>query len=75
MSLHKFLKKIKVLQEVSNKNRTTKLGKGFFTAKRMNPYNPLSYITLVIMFLLGIIMFGVVGIWNEIDYKNPFKWY
>jgi thiosulfate reductase cytochrome b subunit len=42
--------------------------------RRINPYNPLSYITIVIVFISGLIMFGAVGIWKEIDLSNPFKW-
>lgn len=72
--MRKFLKKIWVLQEVSNKNRNPKLGRGFFTARRLNPYNPLSYIVLIGAIIIGFIMFGVVGFWKETDIKNPFKW-
>jgi hypothetical protein len=75
MNFRNILKKIKVIQEVDNKNRNPQLGKGFSKAIRLNPYNPLSYIVIVFMFLIGIIMFGVVGIWKEVDRKNPFKWY
>lgn len=69
------LKSIFVLQEVSNKNRAKKLGKGFSTARRFNPYNPLSYIVIVLLFVIGILMFGFYGFWKEVDYENPFKWY
>jgi len=69
------LKKILVIQEKSNKNRVEKLGKGFSTAKRFNPYNPLTYIVLFSILLIGILLFGVVGIWKEVDLRNPFSWY
>lgn len=72
--MRKFLKKIWVLQEVSNRNRSPKLGRGFDKAYRLNPYNPLSYISLVGIIIVGFIMFGVVGFWKETDIKNPFKW-
>jgi len=68
------LKFLFILQEVSNKKRTPHLGKGYSTARRFNPYNPLSYITIVLIIIVGIVMFGVVGFWKEIDYTNPFKW-
>ena len=42
--------------------------------RRLNPYNPLSYLTLTIFFYVGIILFGVIGFWNEVDLNNPFKW-
>ena len=66
------LKKLYIIQEVTNKDR--KLGKGFLTARRLNPYNPLSYVTICLVLVIGLVMFGVVGFWKEIDVKNPFKW-
>lgn len=76
--IRKFLKTIYVLQEVSNEEREKrglkKLGRGYFKAYRLNPYNPLSYISFIIIFIAGILMFGFIGIWKEIDNKNPFKW-
>lgn len=75
MNLRKILKKLRVIQEIDNKNRKPQLGKGLSTARRINPYNPLSYIIILLTFLVGVIMFGVVGFWKEIDTKNPFKWY
>lgn len=74
MDFRNILKKLLVLQEVSNKNRKPKLGRGFETVLRLNPYNPLSYITIIVVLVLGLIMFGVVGIRKEIDFINPFKW-
>lgn len=70
----KILKFLLILQEVSNSNRNPKLGRGFLTAYRFNPYNPLSYIALVIILVAGILMFGFVGIWKEVKLSNPFKW-
>lgn len=63
-----------ITQEVSNKNRNPKLGRGFSTAIRVNPYNPLSYIAILLCLIAGIVMFGFVGIRKEMDLKNPFKW-
>lgn len=70
----KILKSLAIIQEVSNKNRTPKLGRGFMVARRFNPYNPLSYIALVLIVIVGVLMFGFVGFWEETDKKNPFKW-
>jgi len=72
--MKKLLKWLWIIQEVSNKNRNPKIGKGFSKARRVNPYNPLSYIALVIIIIVGLIMFGFVGFWKEIDRQNPFKW-
>lgn len=68
------LKKLYIIQVVSNKNRNPKLGRGYMDAYRFNPYNPLSYISLIIVLIVGILMFGFVGFWKEVDLQNPFKW-
>ncbi len=69
------LKKLFIIQEVSNKDKDPKLGRGFSTAMRFNPFNPLSYITLLIITIIGIMLFGVVGFWDKTDKgRNPFKW-
>ena len=72
--MRRFLKALLILQEVSNKDKDVKLGKGFRTVCRLNPFNPLSYVTIIITIIVGLIMFGFVGIWKEMDFKNPFKW-
>lgn len=72
--MREFLKKVGVIQEKFNKNRIPSFGRGYSTANRVNPYNPLSYLVIAIGFLIALIMFGVVGIWKEIDTQNPFKW-
>ena len=75
----KTLKYLQIVQSVSNKQRNKqglkKLGRGFSEAHRLNPYNPLSYITLIIILIAGILMFGFVGFWKETATTNPFKWY
>lgn len=74
----KILKYLAIVQEVSNRERSKqgleKIGGGFIKAYRFNPYNPLSYITIIITIIIGIVMFGVVGFWKETDLRNPFKW-
>ncbi len=76
--LRKFLKKLFIIQEVSNIDRTKKslpnLGRGFSTAIRFNPYNPLTYIALILIILIGILRVGYVGVFTETYQKNPFKW-
>jgi len=70
------LKKLNIIQVHVNYKNTVKKGRGFHNAYRINPYNPLSYITLVLGFVVGIIAFGVVGFWGQLDSnsRNPFKW-
>ena len=78
IDFRKLLKSTAIVQTVSNeerhKNGLKRLGRGYFEAHRFNPYNPLSYIALVFILIIGIIMFGVYGFWRETDMKNPFKW-
>ena len=61
-----------IIQEFSNRNIPMEKQKGskFLTAHRLNPYNPLSYVTLVLTFVVGIIMFGIYGFWKETDLTN-----
>ena len=70
----KILKFLFIVQEISNRNRLKKLGRGFSTAIRLNPFNPLSYIVLISIPFVGILLFGFVGVWKEISFNNPFKW-
>jgi len=74
----KILKYLFILQIISNKERQNqglkKLGRGYYEAYRINPYNPLSYIVLIIILIGGVLAFGFIGIWKEIATRNPFKW-
>lgn len=45
-----------------------------YQERRLNPFNPLTYVTILITFMVGIVMFGVVGVWKEMDLSNPFKY-
>ncbi len=71
--IRKILKKLLILQTVSNKGRKTKLGKGFSQAYRLNPYNPLSYLLAICVYVGGVVLFGFIGIREQVD-GNPFKW-
>ena len=70
------LKFLKIVQVVSNeerhKNGLKRLGKGFFNAYRLNPYNPLSYIFFIILIPIIFLMYGVLGLFEKVS--NPFKW-
>jgi len=74
----KILRFLRIIQTVSNEERHKKglkrLGRGYFEAHRLNPYNPFSYITAILILVIGLLMFGVVGFKKEIDNINPFKW-
>ncbi len=73
MMIRKALKALRVAQTVSNEGRNPKLGKGYFEAHRLNPYNPISYIVVAIAVLIGVVLFGILGFWKETE-GNPFKW-
>lgn len=76
--MKKLLISLRIVQTVSNEDRhkqgLKRLGKGHFTAYRFNPFNPLSYIALIIIYLVGVCMFGFIGFWEETEGANPFKW-
>lgn len=66
--MRKILKTILVIQERKDGKWTN------YTKRRLNPYNPLTYFVIIGAIILGVIMFGVVGIKNEMDFKNPFRY-
>jgi hypothetical protein len=76
--MKKILISLRIIQIVSNKQRGKQglktLGSGYSESFRFNPYNPLTYITLGLILIIGILMFGFVGVWKEVDIRNPFKW-
>ncbi len=64
--MRKILKALYILQGRTDKNR--------FTKYRLNPFNPLSYVTIILTVTVAILLFGFIGAWKEIDLQNPFKW-
>lgn len=74
--LKKVLIYLFIVQEVDNRRRVrrglSRLGRGGYKASRLNPYNPLSYILLIGLFIVGVVLFGVCGIREE--FPNPFRW-
>lgn len=67
---------LKILQVVSNEERKEQglktLGRGYFDAYRLNPYNPLCYLLIVIAIPILLILYGVIGFYKRI--YNPFLW-
>jgi len=76
--LRSALSKIYILQAVSNvgKTKKEKKGKGYRTSSRLNPYNPLSYLFLILAVSIGLLLVGVIGVYSYFnsDDGNPFKW-
>lgn len=67
--MRKILTKIYILQEKKNEHG--------FLRHRLNPYNPLSYLYLLLAFISGLLFYGIRGLSNEMDLRgkrNPFKW-
>lgn len=62
---------LRILQVKSVKDKWDVLGKKYADVYRLNPYNPLSYVCLLIAFLIGICL-SIFGFWK--DWENPFKW-
>jgi hypothetical protein len=44
------------------------------TKIRLNPFNPLTYLFMLGLVLVGIILFGIYGVFNEVDLKKPFNY-
>lgn len=63
-----------IVQKYKNKGSEIKKGKGYLHAYRLNPFNPLSYITIIISLIIAIVLFGVIGFTKETNLRNPFKW-
>lgn len=42
--------------------------------KRLNPFNPLTYIFVAIAFIIAVIMFGIKGWRNEFNFFNEFQY-
>lgn len=41
-----------------------------YTKKRLNPFNPLTYILILLWLGIGLIMFGLYGLFKEIDFSD-----
>jgi len=46
-----------------------------YKQSRLNPYNPLTYVLIICSFAIGLLMFGFVGFWDEVNWSElKFKW-
>lgn len=74
--MKELLIKLKIVQVVSNEQRhkdgLKRLGKGYFKAYRLNPFNPLSYILVIVTIPVLLLMYGFVGSFKKAI--NPFRW-
>jgi DNA-binding XRE family transcriptional regulator len=65
--IKKFLIRLNILQELASK-----IGASSESIIRLNPYNPLSYITFVCIVIYGIFKYGFFDCFRYL--QNPFKW-
>jgi hypothetical protein len=68
--MRKFLKIIGVIQHKQVAKKFGDNGKLI----RINPYNPISYLAIIIICLIGLILFGIKGFRDEVDTRNIFRW-
>lgn len=75
--MKKLLLKLRIIQIVSNEERRKSglrhFGKGYSTALRLNPFNPISYPFFLLLMFANLLMFGFVGLYDKLE--NPFKWH
>lgn len=74
--MRKILVALKIVQIVDNEKRNKqglkRIGKGYFMAYRLNPFNPLCYIIIIISIPILLLMYGFVGLFEKA--VNPFQW-
>lgn len=46
----------------------------FKIQRRLNPFNPLTYIAIGVGFVFAVLMFGVIGWKNEFSLHKELKW-
>lgn len=68
--IRKILKLLFIVQERKTKNAFNQTK----TERRINPYNPLSYIAVFGFLLGGIVLFGIAGVWEKMELRKEFKW-
>lgn len=73
---YRLLETLRVIQSKSEcrQNPNPELGIQHRNYRRFNPYNPLSYIVLAVILLTGIILFGVIGVWEQVEVDGVFIW-
>ena len=69
--MKRLLISLKIIQEKKIKDPL-----GFtYKQSRLNPYNPLTYVVIIFSLIIGLLMFGFVGFWNEVNWSElKFKW-
>lgn len=80
MTFRDFLCRIHILQikeveiTLTSKDDSERKVIGKRNWRRINPYHPISYVVILFVLTSALLLFGFVGMWKEIDLRNPFKW-
>ena len=74
--MQKILIALKIVQIIDNEKRNKqglkRMGKGYFKAYRLNPFNPFCYLIIIISIPKLLFMYGFIGLFKKAI--NPFQW-
>ncbi len=68
--LDKILKFLFVLQE---RTKTDEFNHKY-KQRRLNPYNPLSYVFLILLYIVGLFAYGIIVMIEDAEPIKEFKW-
>jgi hypothetical protein len=69
--MNKILRKLGIIQERKEIDSFKKT----IIEQRLNPYNPLTYIFIPTVIIIGILLYGVIEVFQEERVTKPFKWH
>jgi hypothetical protein len=65
---------LKWLWVIQKRSIIDPLGRGQ-TQRRLNPFNPLTYLVILVSLIVGLVLFGLVGLKDEVNWDElKFKW-
>jgi len=74
--MKKILVALRIVQIVDNEKRNKqglkRMGNGYFKAYRLNSFNPLCHIIILLSIPILLLMYGFVGLFEKA--VNPFRW-
>jgi hypothetical protein len=69
--MNKILRKLDIIQERKKIDSFKKT----IIEQRLNPYSPLTYIFIPSIIIIGILLHGVIEVFQEERVTKPFKWH